>query len=214
MSNVRVDRPVVRSFTARFAPAAAAHVRAGGHAVVWGPKPRVARLVVRKPRKGDEEDLGYWSMLDLEQDDYVVPRSGPLAGLAVLRVTGDSHGILRDRVERDSVHPGPTRRMSLDCLACGSCCRRNQVILEDEDVERFERAGRGELARRPYAKHKDGRLQLVLRKDGDCKHLARDNRCGIYRIRPEACSTFPIASECCLSAREDELGIVDGASPR
>ena len=44
-----------------------------------------------------------------------------------------------------------------------------------------------------------------------CKHLGDDNRCGIYPIRPDACSTFPAGSECCLSSREEEMGIVDGA---
>jgi len=51
---------------------------------------------------------------------------------------------------------------------------------------------------------------LVLRKDKRCKHLADDNKCGIYPIRPDACSTFPVGSECCLSAREEEMEIVDG----
>jgi hypothetical protein len=84
------------------------------------------------------------------------------------------------------------------------------VILEDEDLERFAKAGRSELARRPYARKEDGRVVLTLRRDRDCKHLAADNKCGIYEIRPNACSTFPMGSECCLFAREEELGLVDG----
>ena len=110
---------------------------------------------------------------------------------------------------RDSVHPGPTRELELDCLDCGACCKDNRVELDDADVARFERAGRGELARPPYAKREDGSVILVLRKDRRCKHLAEDNKCGIYAIRPDACSTFPAGSECCLSAREEEMGILD-----
>jgi Fe-S-cluster containining protein len=53
---------------------------------------------------------------------------------------------------------------------------------------------------------------LVLAKNKDCKHLARDNKCGIYALRPDACSHFPVGSECCLSAREEEMGIIDGAT--
>src|SRR5262249_40869446 len=116
------------------------------------------------------------------------------------------------RAERDSVFPGPTRTMILDCLACGACCKENEVVLEDEDLERFAGAGRTELARRPLARRrKDGRLVLVLLKNKRCRHLGGDNRCGIYPIRPNACSEFPAGSECCLFSREEELGIVDGA---
>jgi Fe-S-cluster containining protein len=191
---------------------AAAWVRAGGHAVVWI-APRKARLVFAKPKKGDEHDLGWWSVLDLGRYDYDVVDRGPFAGLALIRIPHDCYGIVRDRTARDSIHEGPTRTLELDCLACGACCRDNRVELEDQDIERFERAGRLDLTRPPYAKRDDGKIILVLRKDKRCKHLADDNKCGIYPIRPDACSTFPAGSECCLSSREEELGIIDGATP-
>ncbi len=53
----------------------------------------------------------------------------------------------------------------------------------------------------------------MLAKSKDCKHLGSDNKCAIYAIRPDACSTFPAGSECCLSSREEEMGIVDGLGP-
>jgi hypothetical protein len=208
---MRVVRPVVRSYFWPYRAQAEAWVRAGGHALLWM-SPRQARLVFPKPRPGDEHDLGWWSVLDLGRSKYTVVRRGGFAGLAYLRVPHDCYGIVRERVLRDSIHPSPTRELSLDCLACGACCKDNRVELEDADVARFEGAGRGELARPPYAKRDDGKLILVLRRDKRCKHLANDNRCGIYPVRPNACSTFPVGSECCLSAREAEIGIVDGAS--
>jgi Fe-S-cluster containining protein len=203
-------RPVVRSYTWPHRQRAASWVRAGGHALVWF-SPRKARLVFGKPRSGDESDLGWWSALDLGRSEYLTPRSGPFAGLAYLRVSHDAYSIVRERAKRDSVHAEPTRQIELDCLACGACCKDNRVELEDEDIARFDKGGRGELARPPFAKRDDGRLVLVLQKDKSCKHLGGDNCCAIYAIRPNACSTFPPASECCLSAREEELGIVDGA---
>jgi Fe-S-cluster containining protein len=128
-----------------------------------------------------------------------------------MRVPKGALSVVRDRVERDSVHAGATRRMRLDCLACGACCRANNVILGKRDIARFKRAGRSELAREPYARRKrDGRVVLRLKKNGRCQHLANDNKCGIYAIRPDACSQFPVASEGCLFSREEELGIVDG----
>jgi Fe-S-cluster containining protein len=212
MTAARVTRPVVRNFDWPYQAEAASWVRAGGHAVVWL-STRKARLFFAKPADGDEFDLGRWSALDLGRSDYSIETAGAFAGLAYLRLPHDCFAIVRDRATRDSVHPGPTREIALDCLACAACCKDNRVELEDDDVARFERAGRGELARRPYARRKDGTVILVLRKDKRCKHLEDDNRCGIYAIRPGACSTFPPGSECCLSAREEETGMVDGLRP-
>jgi hypothetical protein len=205
-----VIRPVTRSFDWPYRAEAAAWVKSGGHALVWM-TPRKARHFFARPRKGDDGDLGWWSILDLGCSEYRVARAGPLTGMAYLRVPHDGYWVVRQRILRDSIHPGPRRKVELECLACGACCKDNRVELEEADVARFSEAGRSELARRPYAKREDGRLVLVLRRDKCCKHLAGDNYCDIYAIRPNACSTFPPGSECCLSAREEELGVVDGA---
>ena len=209
MSAERVARPVVRSFKWPFLNEAASWVQVGGHAVVWLSAKR-ARLLFTKPQVGDETDLGYWSVLDLGLSEYATATRGPFAGMAYIRVPHDCYGIVRDRIRRDSIHRGPKRWLALDCLSCAACCKGNRVELEDRDVARFEQAGRGDFARKPYAKKDNGVVVLVLRKDKRCKHLADDNRCGIYAIRPDACSTFPAGSECCLSSREEEIGIVDG----
>jgi hypothetical protein len=211
MSATRVVRPVVRSFNRPFVDRAAAWVSAGGHAVVWMSS-RKARLVFARPRRGDDFDLGRWSALDLGRSEYAVSKRGPFAGMAYLRLPHDCYAIVRERVVRDSVHPGPTRELELDCLGCAACCKDNRVELDDDDIARFDAAGRSDLARAPYARRDDGAVILVLRRDKRCKHLCDDNRCGVYAIRPGACSTFPPGSECCLSSREEELGIVDGAS--
>jgi Fe-S-cluster containining protein len=210
MTAMRVARPVVRSFKWPFLDEAAAWVRAGGHAVVWI-APRKARLVFAKPAPGDEHDMGYWSALDIGQTEYATAKRGPFAGMAFVRVPHDCYSIVRDRVVRDSVHPGPTRAIKLDCLACGACCKDNRVELDGRDIARFEQGGRSDLARPPYARREDGVVVLVLRRDKRCKHLADDNRCDIYALRPGACSTFPVGSECCLSSREEELDVIDGA---
>jgi hypothetical protein len=208
---MRVTRPIVRSFRWPYFEEAAAWVRAGGHAIVWI-APRKARLVFARPRKGDDGDLGRWSALDMGRTDWLVAVRGPFTGMAFVKVPHDCYAIVRDRVVRDSIYPDATRTLDLDCLECGACCKDNRVELDDDDVARFERAGRGELARPPYARREDGSVILVLRPDKRCKHLAADNKCGIYAIRPEACSSFPVGSECCLSSREEEMGIVDGAT--
>ncbi len=205
-----VVRPIVRSFIHRFVEEAARHVRAGGHAVVWS-RPRRALLVVPRPKPEDPMDLGRWSFFDLGKARWGVAKTGPLDGFATLRVPRDCLDIVRRRAERDSVFPGSVRPMRLDCLSCASCCKDNEVILEKRDVVRFERAGKGLLAKTPWARRRDGKIVLVLTRDKRCRHLARDNKCRVYEHRPDACSQFPKGSECCLFAREEELGIVDGA---
>ncbi len=211
MAATTVVRPIVRSFAERFAALAARHVRAGGHAVVWSPNER-ARLVFRRPAPGDVNDLGLWSVLDLGKQRWGSPKTGPFRGLATLKIPDDTSDIVRRRAERDSVFPGPTRTMTLDCLACGACCKNNEVVLLAKDRARLRRAGLAEVLRAPLARREGGRVMLTLRANGRCHHLHRDNTCGIYAARPGACRDFPVGSECCLFSREDELGVTDGAT--
>jgi hypothetical protein len=184
-------------------------VRGGGHAVVWE-TPSRARLVVPKPNDDDVTDLGYWSILDLGKTRYRVIDKGPLKGFATTPIPDDCFDIVARRAERDSILPGPTRELELDCLECGACCRDNQVQLFDVDLQRFRDGGRADLTKPPYTRKKDGKLILTLLRSKSCRHLADDNKCGVYAIRPDACSQFPAGSECCLYARESELGLVDG----
>jgi hypothetical protein len=209
MAAKRVVRPVVRSFQAPHAREAAAHVRAGGHALVWEGSTRV-RLVFRVPSGDQEHDLGYWSLLDLGARRWKKEASGPLRGLAVARVARDSVDLVRARAERDSVHPRATRAMRLDCETCGACCRDNKVVLEPEDLERFAAAGRHDLGKPPFTRKDGEKVVLRLLRSRDCRHLGPDHRCRIYALRPDACRIFPMASEGCLYSRDVELGVVDG----
>ncbi|HVJ90773.1 MAG TPA: YkgJ family cysteine cluster protein [Labilithrix sp.] len=213
MAVTAVYRPIVRSFTAKFVREAAAHVRAGGHAVVWESKTR-AVLVFEKPREGNDADLGAWAVYDMGKQRWKVATRGALRGLATTLVPRNCLWIVRRRAERDSIHPGSRRKVAFDCTRCAACCEDNEVVLLEEDIARFKRGGRGELAKPPYAKrHKDGRIILTLLESKRCRHLEKSNRCGIYSIRPHSCSEFPMGSECCLYAREDVLKLHDGAIP-
>jgi hypothetical protein len=210
MSAVRVVRPVVRSFQSPYAKEAAAHVRLGGHALVWEGPSKVT-FAFRVPVGDEEKDLGYWSLLDLGVSKWAKETEGPLKGLAVARVAKDSVDIVRARAERDSVHPRATRTMRLDCEECAACCRDNNVILEPEDFARFKAGGREDLGKPPYTRKDGDKVVLRLLRSRDCKHLQTDRRCGIYALRPESCRVFPAGSESCLYSRDVELGVVDGA---
>lgn len=208
-----VHRPIVRSFKMQYVKDAVRHVRAGGHAVLWEGEKR-ATLVFQVPDDDHPEDFGAWAVYDMGKWKWDIHHAGPLKGLASTLVPRDCLWIARRHAERDSIHKGATRKIAIDCTKCAACCRDNEVVLLPPDVKRFKDGGRPELARAPYAKrHKDGRILLTLLENKRCRHLKRDNRCGIYELRPHACSEFPMGSECCLFAREDILGLYDGAKP-
>lgn len=201
------QRPLVRSFIPTFSSEAAAHVRAGGHAVVLESETQ-GRLVVTTPR-GDG-DLGLWAALDI--DVRLKPiESGPFTGFSGALVRGSSLKTVREWCTRDSIHEGSTREMDLDCMTCAACCIDNDVELSTEDVQRLTDAGLAHAAKPPYAKGRDGKLVLVLQKQNKrCSLLSGDGLCGVYEARPEMCSEFPPASEGCLYSRDVELGILDG----
>ena len=204
-----ITRPIVRSFKIEYAKEARAWVKSGGHAVVWE-KPNRAMLVFPIPIKDDEEDLGIWSVLDLGKQRWDTPKDGPYAGTACTLFPPSTLWIAKRRAERDSKWKGPKRKIKLDCMTCAACCKDNAVGLEKQDIARFREAGRMDLAKPPMAKWREGKFMLTLLPNGSCRHLKRDRACGIYAIRPDACSEFPAGSECCLFAREEEFGIYDG----
>ena len=208
-----VVRSVVRSFKAKYSKEAAAFVREGGHAIYWE-TPERARLVIPAPaRNNDWTDLGIWSIFDLGLERWSTRKDGKFPGLSTARVPDDALQIVRRRAERDSIHPEATRRVVFDGLACGACCRDNEVVLDEDDMKTFRDGGRAELLKKPWSKRKDGKVILTLKDDGRCHHLRRDNKCKIYDLRPSACSVFPVASECCIAAREYELHVFDGLAP-
>lgn len=207
---VTVNRPVIRSFTQKHASACGDYVRAGGHAILWE-SPKRARLVVQVPDADNPSDLSMFSMLDLGKQRFHLEVKGPLKGLASTLVPNDCHDIVKRRYERDSIHPGPTRKFRVDCLECGACCKDNEVTLFAVDIQRIKDGGRADLLKPPFSRRVDGKLRLTLvRQNKHCRHLATDNKCGIYTIRPNDCRDFPVGSECCLFARESELGVSDG----
>ncbi len=202
-------RPVVRSFRLAFVKHAVTWVQGGGHAVVWASE-RKAFLVVPQPATGNPSDYGRWAAYDLGRRRLRVASSGPFEGFGSVSLKGDDLPIVEAWSIRDGIHENPTRTMSLDCVACGACCRNNTVILDAKDMARL-RAGAPQ-AFVDRVRRTDGHLVLTLLPNGDCAALTHAGTCGVYEARPAACREFPAASECCLFSREEALNIVDGAA--
>jgi hypothetical protein len=213
MSAYTIQRPIWRKFRPRFLDRAALHVRRGGHAVVV--QDGEVEVILGVDDKGKITELGYWSLLAVEQQRWRRVKEGPAAGLATARIKPHFAGSVLDWCDRDSIHPGPTRTIHLDCLDCAACCHESNVLLDEDDFQRWRDGGRKDLISPAYIKRKDGKITLrFLPKDeGRCQHLGADKKCGIYLIRPDNCSVFVVGSEACLAAREDTLGIRDGAPP-
>ena len=209
MSAYKIVRPVWRSFTTRWLARAATHVRRGGHAVVVHDD-GLHELILGVDDAGKITELGLWSLLAIEQQRWRRVKHGPAVGLATAKVRNAFAGSVIDWCERDSIHAGPTRTVRLDCLECGACCHRANVVLDEADFERWREAGRKDLMGRAYLKRKDGTVTLRFADSGRCQNLARDNKCGIYLIRPDNCRAFVVGSEACLAAREDTLNLRDG----
>ncbi|HEY4104918.1 MAG TPA: YkgJ family cysteine cluster protein [Polyangiaceae bacterium] len=93
----------------------------------------------------------------------------------------------------------------LDCLTCSACCRGHAGVIPvtTEDLVRFRRAGRAELAEQIVAGHFSEEA-MATRAGGACVHLGRPglpHHCSIYEIRPNICGEFARGSWQCLEAR-------------
>ena len=210
MSAYVVVRPVWRRFRPRYLARAAAHVRRGGHAVIVREDGEI-ELLLTVDAKGKITELGQWSLLSIERQRWRRVKEGPARGLARARVDPSYGGSVLDWCARDSVHPGATRSMRLDCLECAACCHDANVLLDRDDFARWRKAGRADLVDKAYLKRaRDGKVTLRFADSGKCQHLEPDKKCRIYTIRPDNCAAFVVGSEACLAAREDTLGLRDG----
>jgi uncharacterized protein len=213
MSASLVVRPVWRRFLPRWLARAAAHVRAGGHAAIVRPDGGL-ELLLPVDGEGKLTELALWTLLSIELSRFRRVKDGPALGLAWARASRRYVGAVLDWCERDGVHEGATREVAFDCVTCAACCHDADVLLGKEDLARWKAAGRHDLAGRGYVKRaRDGKVTLRFAESGRCQHLQSDRRCGIYELRPDNCRAFVVGSEACLSARDETLGLRDGAPP-
>lgn len=95
-----------------------------------------------------------------------------------------------------------------DCLSCGACCRAGhdgRILVPPEDLVRWRRLGRADIAERLQPGH-FGQAAFATREDGSCVWLgtaASPNACRIYEVRGTTCREFEAGSAQCLEYRRD-----------
>lgn len=78
------------------------------------------------------------------------------------------------------------------CELCGRCCHQANIIVRPGEVDSISSAAGVPLDKfiREYlVQTSDGRL--LMKKTDPCAFLGKDNRCTIWKNRPEVCDDFP-----------------------
>ena len=170
---MRVVRPVVRSFkwphldeAASLGARGRARRRVAG-AAQGAPGLRAATEGGRERPRATGRSSTWGAPTTVSRVD------GPFEGMAYIAVPHDCYAIVRDRIVRDSIHPEATRRLDLDCLECGACCKDNQ---------RHPRRRR----RRALREGRAAAISRSRRTPGD--RTARSSSCS---ARTSAASTWP-----------------------
>jgi len=80
------------------------------------------------------------------------------------------------------------------CEMCGKCCCQPNIVIRPEEMDRLSRAAGISLydfVTEYVERTSDGRL--LFSKTDPCAFLDENNRCRIWRDRPEICGDFPYA---------------------
>ena len=80
------------------------------------------------------------------------------------------------------------------CEMCGRCCHQPNIVVRPEEVDPLARAAGiplQEFISDYIIRTSDGRL--LFSKTDPCVFLGGDNRCKVWKDRPEICRDFPYA---------------------
>lgn len=85
-------------------------------------------------------------------------------------------------------------RNGLPCEMCGKCCHQPNIIVRPEEVDRVASAAGVDLytfMTQYVYRTSDGRILFDKPENGACRFLGKDNRCTIWKNRPQICDDFP-----------------------
>ncbi len=83
-------------------------------------------------------------------------------------------------------------KVDFPCHMCGRCCHQPHIIVQPHEVDRISSAARIPLydfMRDYLVQTSDGRM--LFKRTDPCAFLGSDNRCKIWKDRPEICDDFP-----------------------
>lgn len=78
------------------------------------------------------------------------------------------------------------------CEECGKCCHQDLITILPEEVDRVSSAAKiplGEFMSSYAGIAGDGRIMLL--QTDPCAFLGKNNRCTIWKDRPQVCEDFP-----------------------
>ena len=78
----------------------------------------------------------------------------------------------------------------IDCLSCANCCKKMSPTYNKSDVKRISKH-LGMTFQGFYDKYLEKDGKDFMNKSLPCQFLKKDNKCGIYSVRPRDCSGFP-----------------------
>ncbi len=85
-------------------------------------------------------------------------------------------------------------RKELSCHQCGKCCHQPNIIILPQEVDRISAAAGTDLysfMTEYVLQTSDGRLLFNKSPGFPCRFLNKDNRCSIWKDRPQICDDFP-----------------------
>ncbi len=80
------------------------------------------------------------------------------------------------------------------CEMCGKCCHQPEIIIRHDEIDRISVAAGIDLydfMKDYLVRADDGRF--LMKKTCPCAFLGKDNRCTIWKDRPQICDDFPYA---------------------
>ena len=79
------------------------------------------------------------------------------------------------------------------CEMCGKCCHQHFITVRDEEVESVAQAAGTDAVSFmfQYLKRDNEEGKWLFRHTNPCAFLDDDNRCRIWKGRPEICNEFP-----------------------
>jgi Fe-S-cluster containining protein len=92
------------------------------------------------------------------------------------------------------------KRFRGSCAQCGSCCKCFAIIIEEKDIQRWEKEDRKDILKKCNLDIHDGWLRSTGEEYCKCPWLKKDKitnkfYCKIHDTKPDICKNFPVRAD-------------------